>query len=63
VKSAEESYDAALGRYKTGVAPITEVIDAEVALANSRVNHISAMYDYFLAKAILEKAIGQLPFR
>lgn len=63
VKSAEESYDAALGRYKTGVAPITEVIDAEVVLANSRVNHISAVYDYFLAKATLEKAIGQLPFR
>lgn len=63
VKSAEESYDAALGRYKAGVAPITEVIDAEVVLANSRVNHISAVYDYFLAKATLEKTIGQLPFR
>jgi len=63
VKSAEESYDAALGRYKAGVAPITEVIDAEVALANSRVNHISTVYDYFLAKATLEKAMGQLPFR
>jgi outer membrane protein TolC len=62
VESAEESYNAALGRYKTGVAPITEVIDAGVALSNSKVNHIKAMYDYLLAKAILKKAMGQLPY-
>lgn len=62
VKSAEESYNAALGRYKTGVAPITEVIDAGVVLSNSKINHINAIYDYFLAKAILKKAMGQWPF-
>ena len=63
VESAEESYNAALGRYKTGVAPITEVIDAGVALSNSKVNHTKAIYDYLLAKAILKKAMGQLPFK
>ncbi|HID93666.1 MAG TPA: hypothetical protein EYP60_06180, partial [bacterium (Candidatus Stahlbacteria)] len=62
VESAEESYNAALGRYKTGVAPITEVIDAGVALSNSKVNHTKAIYDYLLAKAILKKAMGQLPY-
>lgn len=60
VKSAEESYDKALGRYKTGVAPITEVIDAEVTLTNSKVNHISAIYDHLLAKVTLKKAMGNL---
>ncbi len=60
VESAEESYNAALGRYKTGVAPITEVIDAEVALTNSKVNYMSAIYDYHLAKVILKKTIGSL---
>lgn len=62
VESAEESYNAALGRYKTGVAPITEVIDAGVALSNSKVNHTKAIYDYLLAKAILKKAMGELPY-
>ena len=60
VRSAKESYEVTLGRYKTGVAPITEVIDAEVALTNSKVNHISAIYDYLLAKAALQKALGNL---
>ena len=61
VKSAEESYKATLGRYKAGVAPLTEVIDAEVALTRSRVNHISAVYDYFIAKVTLQEAMGKLP--
>jgi|GEM_PF-1172290 len=62
VESVEESYNTTLGRYKTGVAPITEVIDAGVALSNSKVNHTKAIYDYLLAEAILKKAMGQLPY-
>ena len=63
VESAQESYDAALGRYKTGVAPITEVIDAAVALSNSKVSSTRAVYDYLLARAQLSKAMGQLPYQ
>ena len=62
VNSAEESYNTALGRYKAGVAPITEVIDAGVALSSSKVSHTKAIYDYFLAKAVLKKSIGGLPY-
>lgn len=62
VESVEESYNTTLGRYKTGIAPITEVIDAGVALSNSKVNHTKAIYDYLLAKAILKKAMGELPY-
>lgn len=62
VESTEESYNAALGRYKTGVAPITEVIDAGVALSNSKINHTKAIYGYLLSKASLEKTMGQLPY-
>ncbi len=62
VESVEESYNTTLGRYKTGIAPITEVIDAGVALSNSKVNHTKAIYDYLLAEAILKKAMGQLPY-
>jgi outer membrane protein len=63
VESAQESYDAALGRYKTGVAPITEVIDAAVALSNSKVSSTRAIYDYLLARAQLSQAMGQLPYQ
>jgi len=62
VESAEESYNAALGMYQTGVAPITEVIGASVALSNSKVNHTKAIYDYLLTQANLKKAMGQLPY-
>jgi len=62
VDSGEESYNVALGRYKTGVAPITEVIDAGVVFSNSRANHTKAIYDYLLAKAVLKKTMGQLPY-
>jgi outer membrane protein len=62
VESAEESYNIALGRYRAGVAPITEVIDAGVTLSNSRVSHTTAVYDYLLNKAELRQAIGRLPY-
>jgi len=63
VESAQESYDAAAGRYRNGVAPITEVIDAAVALSNSKVDHTSAVYDYLLARAWLSQAMGQSPYQ
>lgn len=60
VASAEESYEAALGMYKNGLAPITEVIDAEVALTEGRVNFIGSKYDFLEARALLKRAIGVL---
>jgi outer membrane protein len=60
VASAEESYEAALGMYKNGLAPITEVIDAEVALTEGRINFISSKYDFLEAEALLKKATGVL---
>jgi outer membrane protein len=63
VESAQESYDAASGRYRTGVAPITEVIDAAVSLFNSKVNHTKAIYSYLLAEARLSQTMGRLPYQ
>ncbi len=60
VASARESYEAALGRYKNGLAPITEVIDAEVALTEGQVNFIGSKYGFFETEALLKKAIGVL---
>jgi len=60
VASAQESYEAALGRYKNGLAPITEVMDAEVALTQGKVNFINSKYDFLEAEALLKRAIGVL---
>jgi outer membrane protein TolC len=60
VASARESYEAAMGRYKNGLAPITEVIDAEVTLTEGEVNFINSKYDFLEAEALLEKVTGVL---
>jgi outer membrane protein len=60
VASARESYEAALGRYKSGLAPITEVIDAEVVLTEGEVNFIGSKYDFLEAEALLERVTGVL---
>jgi outer membrane protein TolC len=58
VKQAEENFDIANGRYTAGVGNPIEVTDAEVTLSNAKTAHIQALYDYKVARASLEKAMG-----
>jgi outer membrane protein len=58
VKQATENLDIANGRYAAGVGNPIEVTDAEVSLTNARTAHIQALYNYKIAKASLEKAMG-----
>ncbi len=58
VKQAHENSDIANGRYAAGVGNPIEVTDADVALSNARTAHNQALYDYKLARASLEKAMG-----
>ncbi|GAB4411595.1 MAG: TolC family protein [Thermodesulfovibrionales bacterium] len=58
VKQAEENFEIATGRYAAGVGNPIEVTDAEVVLVNARTAYIQALYDYKVAKASLEKAMG-----
>lgn len=58
VKQAQENFDIANGRYAAGVGNPIEVTDAEVALSNAKLEHIQALYDYKVAQASLEKAMG-----
>jgi outer membrane protein TolC len=55
---AKENYDLASGRYQVGVAQPLEVTDAEVLLANARANQIQALYDFKVAEARIDKAMG-----
>lgn len=58
VKQAEENLDLAKGRYAAGVGNPIEVTDALVAYSNAKTAYIQALYDYKVARASLEKAMG-----
>ncbi len=58
VGQAQENFDLATGRYQVGVGSPLEITDAEVSLANARANYIQALYNYKIAEARIEKAMG-----
>jgi len=60
--SATQSEDVALGRYKAGVGNILDVLTAQSALASARQQDIQALYGWYIAKAALAQAMGQLDF-
>jgi outer membrane protein TolC len=60
VDSAQKSFDAAEDRYAVGMANNLDVMDADVSLVQAKALHLQAIYDYKLAKANLDKAIGKI---
>lgn len=60
VASAQESYDVALGRYKAGVGTVTDLLNAQSALAAANLQRIQARFSWNVAKITLAKAIGGL---
>ncbi|MDH5767941.1 MAG: TolC family protein [Nitrospirota bacterium] len=58
VRQAEENLDIANGRYAAGVGNPIEVTDAQVAYTSAKTSYIQALYDYKVAQASLEKAMG-----
>jgi outer membrane protein len=58
VKQATENRDIADGRYAAGVGNPIEVTDAEIVLTNAKTSYIQALYNYKIAKASLEMAMG-----
>ncbi|MDQ7823304.1 MAG: TolC family protein [Candidatus Eremiobacteraeota bacterium] len=55
---AVENYDLAKGRYEVGLGTGIEFNDARVSLTGAKTDSISALTDYQIAKAKLEKALG-----
>lgn len=62
LNSAEASYTVTMGRYKAGVGSILDVLSAQSALANAKQEYIQALYNWYISKASLAKAIGGLTF-
>ncbi len=56
---AKENLQIAQGRYEAQVGTLLEVTDAQVAYTTAETDKIQAFYDYQLAIARLEKAIGR----
>jgi len=60
VKVAQQAYQIAEDRYKTGGGIQLEVKNADIALKQARVNYTNAVYDYSIAKAVLYDLIGRI---
>ena len=58
VGQATENLKIAEGRYNFGVGSAIEITDAQVTLANARLNNIQALYDYNTSLIRLKRAIG-----
>ncbi|HNJ50465.1 MAG TPA: TolC family protein, partial [Accumulibacter sp.] len=61
--SAEQSERVAAGRYQAGVGNILDLLNAQSALANARLQRIQAMLDWHVSRAALAHAIGTLDHR
>ncbi|MDI6828645.1 MAG: TolC family protein [Armatimonadota bacterium] len=55
---ARESMRLAQVRYQGGVSTQVEVFDAQAALTLAQTNYVNAIYDYQIALAQLERAVG-----
>jgi len=58
IESGEENLRVNAERYKAQVSTITDLLDAQTLLARVRLDYYRALYDHNLAKARLERAIG-----
>jgi len=62
VASAEQSERVALGRYKAGVGTVLDLLTAQTALANARLQRIQAGLDWHVYRATLAQTVGALDY-
>jgi outer membrane protein len=58
VRQAQRGYEIATVQYREGISSALELTDAESALRQSEFNYAEAIYDYLVARARLEDALG-----
>jgi len=61
VRQARRGYEIAEAEYTEGIAGRLQLTDAEVALRQSEFNYAQAVYDYLVARANLDRAVGAVP--
>ncbi len=60
LKSALQSYDVALGRYKEGVGGFLDLLSAQSTLENARAQRVQALADWYISLSQLAKDTGML---
>jgi TolC family type I secretion outer membrane protein len=60
VASAQESYRAALARYKAGVGTLIDVLNAQSSAASAESQKIQSQFNWYISKASLVRALGAL---
>ncbi len=61
VGEATRGFEIASSLYREGTGSRLEVIDAELALRRSELNYAQAVYDFLVARAQLDLAVGSVP--
>lgn len=59
VQAAQVNYNSAVAGRKVGVGTILDVITAEQTLTQAQDQYVSAIYNFYIADANLQKAIGR----
>ncbi|MBI3945610.1 MAG: TolC family protein [Armatimonadetes bacterium] len=59
VAAARKNLDVVQARFEQDLAIPLEIVDAQVTLRNAELQAIGARYDYFLARAQLDRAMGR----
>jgi outer membrane protein len=59
LKSAKEDLDLVQEKYNLGAASILDLLDAEVSYKQAESDQVQALYNYNLAVALFEQAIGK----
>jgi outer membrane protein TolC len=59
MEQAEENYRMTKDKFTNGSATNTELLDAEIALLQSKLNYTVSLVDYELANAKLARALGR----
>ena len=61
VTQAQRGFEIARAQYREGLGSQLELTDAEVALRESEFNYAQAVYDFLVARARLDEAVGLVP--
>jgi len=58
-KAASEDFDLVQAKYNLGAAALWELLDAQVSLKSAQFDKVKAEFDYNLALALLQNAMGE----
>ena len=61
VQQASRGFEIASAQYREGLGSQLELTDSEVALRESEFNYAQAAYDFLVAQANLDLAVGSVP--